>query len=122
MNMQALLIRASVFVVLCLAVAVAAIQREPATAKIAQTPSAHTFMVPATPPRIDIVVLPTVTIRPTAGDMAIAAREVVVSAPSANSGDDNPVIYAAAAPALPNLRMDMPYFSFSKVLPRVGKE
>ena len=122
MNMQALLIRATVFVVLCLGLAIATIQRGPATAQMTQTPSVHPFTAPAPKARIEVVVLPTVTVRPTTADRAIAVRAVAVAVPRANSSGDNRVIYAVGALALPNLRMDMPYFSFGKVLPRVSKE
>lgn len=127
MNMQALLIRTAVFVALCLGMAIAAMQHEPTTVGTAQAPgtrslTAPTLTMPAATALVATVVLPTVNVRPTAEDMAAAAREATISADSANSGDLSHVTYAVAIPALPDLRMDMPYFSFGKVVSRANKE
>jgi hypothetical protein len=65
-----------------------------------------------------IVTLPTVQVRSTAMH-ASAAKAPVVARDVAVDTHDDAGSHAATAPTL---RLDMPYYSFGKVLPRVGKE
>jgi hypothetical protein len=72
-----------------------------------------------------IVELPTIDVRPSAEDMADAARQTDVRMLAA--AHSVPVVAHAqlmhtVAPSLPSLGLDMPYYSFGKALPRVSKE
>ena len=58
---------------------------------------------------------------------ASAAGRVVTAAPQSNAAGprldaEETIVDARAGTALPSLRMDMPFYSFGKLLPRVGKE
>jgi hypothetical protein len=79
----------------------------------AQRPAAAT----ARPP---VVTLPTVEVRPVATRTSGAKAPVVSKAVAVQRSDDT-ATGPHAGPA-PTLRLDMPYYSFGKVLPRVGKE
>ena len=78
----------------------------------------------ATAATLPIVTLPTIHVR-----HAAAARNAgvaaVATAPTMaerhSGGVESPQGYAGAA-SLPTLRLDMPYYSFGKLLPRVGKD
>lgn len=79
------------------------------------TPSAN---APAAKP--SIVTLATVNVRAAAGHTATHAAPLTRATAAGNArlevGEDH------AGAALPSLRLDMPYYSFGKLLPRVGKE
>ena len=118
MYLQALLIRAAVAVTTGLML----------TAAILVDHTVHASAAPvaavAEPPRSAIpapVTLPTIHVHATATELAFA------SAPQ--NHDDGLAIDAAvpdmSAPSSPSLRglsADMPYYSFGKTLPRIGKE
>jgi hypothetical protein len=66
------------------------------------------------------VELPTVSVRPTAAEIADAMREdstFQVAHAIATSHTRS-----SRAPTLPSLGLDMPYYAFGKALPRVSKE
>ena len=67
-----------------------------------------------------IVTLPTVQVRSTAMHASVAKVPVVAKDVAVEPHDD--VTAGAHAATAPTLRLDMPYYSFGKVLPRVGKE
>ena len=120
MNLQALLIRASVSIAAGLALT-AAIAFDHAKVAVAVTP-APAHAAPATASAAAPVTLPTIHVRPTVSQrMAVA-----VSATSAATGGIVPAVYetddASAMNAASELRMDMPYYSFGKVQPRVGNK
>ncbi|MBU6200149.1 MAG: hypothetical protein KGI64_03150 [Xanthomonadaceae bacterium] len=120
MYLQALLIRAAVAIATGLMLTAAILidhtgHASPATAPVAAV-AEHSRSAMSAP-----VTLPTIHVRPTAADLASA------SAPQ-NHGAVS-VINAAlpdlAAPSTPSLRgldVDMPYYSFGRVLPRIGSK
>ena len=102
---------------------VAMVNRHP----VAQTLPQNALAVAAQPAPIaqEPVLLPTIVVRPSAADLAEAMRDE-----NADS-DESPTLIEAAktrtfydtiAPVLPNVRLDMPYYSFGKMLPHVSKE
>jgi hypothetical protein len=130
-NMQAVLIRAVVLLVMCLGFSVAMIGHKPAQASLAPAPvaaPAHmtAAVVPAQPPMVVMptTVLATISVRPSAAEVAAAMND------DTDSFDDAPIFTKAAQErplfdstvSLRSLRLDMPYYSFGKVLPRVSKE
>ncbi len=130
-NMQAVLIRAVVLLVMCLGFSVAMVGHKPAQASLASTPAAapgHIAAAVATLQAPMVVmpttVLPTISVRPSAAEVAAAMND------DASSFDDVPKFAKAAQErplfdttvSLRSLRLDMPYYSFGKALPRVSKE
>lgn len=120
MNLHALLIRASVSIAAGLALT-AAIALDH-TKLVATVTPAPVHVAPATASAAAPVTLPTIHVRPSANQrLAIA-----VSATSAGTGEIVPAMYqtndASVTNASSELRMDMPYYSFGKVLPRVGSK
>lgn len=130
-NMQAVLIRAVVLLVMCLGFSVAMIGHKPAQASLASAPVAapgHMAAAVATVQAPMVVmpttVLPTISVRPSAAEVAAAMND------DASSFDDVPKFAKAAQErplfdttvSLRSLRLDMPYYSFGKALPRVSKE
>ena len=73
-----------------------------------------------TAPAPRIVTLPTVEVRSTAFHATAARAPAVLKAANVQSHDDSSA--GAHAGAAPTLRLDMPYYSLGKALPRVGKE
>ena len=114
MNMTSLLVRSLMLAVFATGViTVAAFSRdERAAAPVVQTIAAHAAN--------NAVELPTVSVRPTAAEIADAMREdstfQVAHAISTSH------TRSSRAPTLPSLGLDMPYYSFGKALPRVSKE
>ena len=114
MNMTSLLVRALMLAVFTTGViTVAAFNREErAAAPVVRAVAAHAVS--------DAVELPTVSVRPTAAEIADAMREdssfQVAHAISTSH------TRSSRAPTLPSLGLDMPYYSFGKALPRVSKE
>jgi hypothetical protein len=130
-NMQAVLIRAVVLLVMCLGFSVAMIGHKPAQASLVPAPvvAPARNMAAAATVRPPIVVMPTtvlatISVRPSAAEIAAAMND------DADSSDDAPKFTKAAQEqplfdstvSLRSLRLDMPYYSFGKVLPRVSKE
>jgi hypothetical protein len=130
-NMQAVLIRAVVLLVMCLGFSIAMIGHKPAQASLVPAPVAgptHMTTAAATmqPPMVVMptTVLPTISVRPSAAEIAAAMDD------DTSSFDDAPKFIKAAQErplfdstvSLRSLRLDMPYYSFGKVLPRVSKE
>jgi hypothetical protein len=76
---------------------------------------------------LEPVLLPTVIVRPTAADLAMAQNDAaesrVVIAPLAQATPRQRAPQAQlGAPLLPRLGLDMPYYSFGKAMPRMRKE
>lgn len=120
MNLQALLIRASVSIAagLAMAAGIALNHSRPVqafTATPASSAKPHAVSVAAP------VTLPTIHVRPT------PAQRMAASQPSAPSGTGMIIqaVFEADAGVPANkpsagVRLDMPYYSFGKVLPRIG--
>lgn len=70
--------------------------------------------------RPPVVTLPTVEVRPVATRTSGAKAPVVSKGVAAERLDD--IATVPHAGTAPTLRLDMPYYSFGKVLPRVGKD
>ena len=114
MNMTSLLVRALMLAVFATGViTVAAFNRDERPA----APVTHAVAVRAASATVE---LPTVSVRPTAAEIADAMREdssfQVAHAISTSH------TRSSRAPTLPSLGLDMPYYSFGKALPRVSKE
>ena len=75
-------------------------------------PTLPTVMVRAS---VEIPTLPVVIVRADAPAQVESAREFLVASTSASAP-------ALGMPALPHVRLDMPYCSFGKLLPRAIKE
>ena len=122
MYLQALLIRAAVAVATGLMLTLAIFANHGGQAAQAATPAA-TVAKSARSAMSEPVTLPTIHVRPTADELAAA------SAPKRSPAR---LVMDVALPDLPgtstassSLRgssIDMPYYSFGKVLPRIGKE
>jgi hypothetical protein len=122
MYLQALLIRAAVAVATGLMLTLAIFANHGGQAAQAATPAA-TVAKSARSATPEPVTLPTIHVRPTADELAAA------SAPKRSPAQ---LVIEVALPDLPaastastSLRgssIDMPYYSFGKVLPRIGKE
>jgi hypothetical protein len=112
MNMNAMLIRSSILMVVALILAFSA-ARPRAHAQSFAVPAQHALATANAP-----VLLPTVTVRPSAADLAEAQQgdAELIEATDAN------VVYDTLSPSMPSLRMDMPYYSFGKALRRGVKE
>ena len=115
MNMTSLLVRALMLTVFIAGVAtVAAVN----SGDRATAPATQAIAVAST--TNNAVELPTVSVRPTAAEIADAMREdssfQVAHAISTSH------TRSSRAPTLPSLGLDMPYYSFGKALPRVSKE
>jgi hypothetical protein len=125
-NMQALLIRAVVLLIMCLGISVAMIRHNPAQASLAQAPAAVsarlTTATTALPAAVlPTTVLPTINVRPSAAEIAAAMNDDTDDAPKfINASQQQPLFDATTS--LRSLRLDMPYYSFGKALPRVSKE
>jgi hypothetical protein len=130
-NMQAVLIRAVVLLVMCLGFSIAMIGHKPAQASLAQSPAATPARATTTvaivqPPMVVVptTMLATISVRPSAAEIAAAMNE------DSSSLDDAPKFTKASQKrplldstvSLRSLRLDMPYYSFGKALPRVSKE
>ena len=130
-NMQAVLIRAVVLLVMCLGFSVAMIGHKPAQASLASAPAATPGHLAATVASVQApmvvmptTVLPTISVRPSAAEIAAAMSE------DSSTLDEAPKFIKAvqdrqlldSTVSLRSLRLDMPYYSFGKVLPRVSKE
>jgi hypothetical protein len=127
-NMQAVLIRAIVLLVMCLGFSIAIMSHKPAQATLVRAPAAaaaHAVAM-AQPPMVVMptTVLPTISVRPSAAEIAAAMKD------DTNAVDNAPKFIKAAQErqlfdttvSLRSLRLDMPYYSFGKVLPGVSKE
>jgi hypothetical protein len=122
MYLQALLIRAAVAVATGLMLTLAIFANHGGQAAQAATPAA-TVAESARNATPEPVTLPTIHVRPTTDELAAA------SAPKRSPAQ---LVIEVALPDLPaastastSLRgssIDMPYYSFGKVLPRIGKE
>ena len=118
MNMNAMLIRSSVLMIVALVLAFTATQQMPAAH--AQAVATHAAVLPSADKPIE---LPTITVRPSAADL----MEAQTGTDQSDNGsliktavDDS--FYETLTPNMPSLRMDMPYYSFGKALRRGVKE
>src|ERR1700743_2983820 len=115
MNMTSLLVRALMLAVFATGViTVTAFTRDGETA----APVTHALATRATR---DAVELPTVSVRPTAAEIADAMREDS-SFQVAHAISTSHTRASRVSPTLPSLGLDMPYYSFGKALPRVSEE
>ncbi len=117
MNMTSLLVRALILTVFAagITLAVAArTERVNAVAPIAPAIVRHST--------IDTVELPTVSVRPTAAEIADAMRDDSTFEVAHAISKSHARLSRTALPTLPSLGLDMPYYSFGKALPRVSKE
>jgi hypothetical protein len=89
--------------------------------KAAAAPSAHAAAPKVAPERVaHLVVLPEVTVRPSAEDLALAYAEPVADTDiDANTVPHSPARSRAGAS---RGAFDMPYYSFGKVLPQVSQD
>ena len=115
MNLNALLIRGTVFMVFATILAFSAIR--PVTTAHAQSTLAGATTAAAAP-----VELPTITVRPSAADLMDARADAGQSAGVLIDTAATDEIYETLTPNIPSLRMDMPYYSFGKALRRGVKE
>jgi hypothetical protein len=113
MNMTSLLVRALMLAVFSTGViTVAAFNRgEPAAAPVTHALATN-----------DAVELPTVSVRPTAAEIADAMREDSSFQVAHAISTSHKRASRSASPTLPSLGLDMPYYSFGKALPRVSRE
>ena len=120
MNMNAMLIRSSVLMVVALVLAFTATRQMPSAH--AQSVAAHVAAPVATADRP--IELATITVRPTAADLmeARAGGDQTLGAPALIQAAATDAVYETLAPNVPSLRMDMPYYSFGKALRRGVKE
>ena len=116
MNMTSLLVRALMLAVFTTGViTVAAFGRDQRAAPaIAQKVVARATT--------ETVELPTVSVRPTAAEIADAMREDSSFQVAHAISTSHTRASRASLPTLPSLGLDMPYYSFGKALPRVSKE
>jgi hypothetical protein len=119
MNMQAVKIRAIFVVAMFLGLSVVMLHRTSAQQSVAQSSPAitHSSVDGAAP-----VLLPTITVRPSAAEIAAAMKGEDTDNDQLTfiNTSQSQTLYDAVS--LPSLRLDMPYYSFGKVLPRVSKE
>jgi len=116
MNMTSLLVRALMLAVFATGVVTVAAFNRGETAPVAVTPALVARVAN------DTVELPTVSVRPTAAEIADAMREDSTFAVAHAISTSHTRISRAASSTLPSLGLDMPYYSFGKALPRVSKE
>jgi hypothetical protein len=115
MNMTSLLVRALMLAVFATgAITVAAFNHDEHTAAPVTYAAAARNASPA-------VELPTVSVRPTAAEIADAMREDS-SFQVAHAISTSHTRSSRVMPTLPSLGLDMPYYSFGKAMPRVSKE
>ena len=115
MNMNAMLIRSSILMVVALVLAFTAVRQMPSAH--AQSVGTHATTQVANDARAPVL-LPTVKVRPSAADLAEAQQGDAELVEASNTE----IIYDTLTPNMPSLRMDMPYYSFSKALHRGVKE
>jgi hypothetical protein len=122
MNLQALLIRVHVLIATCL-ILIGAIAYKQPQASAAQAPRARAQPAIAAVVGERAVTLPTIHVRP----VARAAKAAIESpAPRLENASIRIAVQttrsdgSSSSPANPSL--DMPYYSFGKALPRIGKE
>lgn len=89
--------------------------------KAATAPSTHAAAPKVAPERVaHLVVLPEVTVRPSAEDLALAYAEPIADTDiDANTVPHSPARSRAGAS---RGAFDMPYYSFGKVLPQVSQD
>jgi hypothetical protein len=122
MNMNAMLIRSTVLMVVALVLAFTATRHAPAQAQSTPTIQATAKAADAHP----IVELPTISVRPSAADLMAAAEDDNSSDPASSGtlidATATDTLYDTFGPNVPSLRMDIPYYSFGKALRRGVKE
>jgi predicted alpha/beta hydrolase family esterase len=122
MNMTSILTRALILVAFGAGVSIAIANRverthAPAIAGALKVANAQTAS-----PVAAAVELPTISVRPSMTELADAMNENDETVSAHAVPASNRPQYLRAAPTLPTLGMDMPYYSFGKALPRVSKE
>ena len=117
MNMTSLLVRALMLAVFATGVVtVAAFNRgeHASAAPVATIVAARAVS--------NTVELPTVTVRPSAAEIADAMREDSSFQVAHAISTSHTRSSSRASRTLPSLGLDMPYYSFGKAMPRVSKE
>jgi hypothetical protein len=124
MSMHAILIRSTVLMVVALILAITATRQVPA-ANAQSMVTAHTAApAAAVVDTRPIVELATIQVRPSAADLIAAQDDADETAGGGTLIDAaaTDALYDTLTPHMPGLRMDMPYYSFGKVLRRGVKE
>lgn len=123
MNMQAVLIRGAILLAMCFGLSVAMLHNEPVSGTVV-TSAAAGMSAKAVRSEAAPIVLPTVSVRPTAKELALA-----LSSDDDDSDNTATLIDVTrdralgdSSVTLRSLHLDMPYYSFGKALPRVSKE
>jgi hypothetical protein len=122
MNMQAVLIRAAILLVMCFGLSIAMTRKNPVHAGL--LPSAAPTRAENAASQVPAVVLATINVRPSAAEIAAAMNGETTEFDDASNiidtGRDQPLFTTNVS--LRSLRLDMPYYSFGRALPRVSKE
>ncbi len=128
MSMQALLIRATFMAMLVIGLSLALIHshanKHPVEVPHAYShPIARTGVVQAKSVAADLIMLPAIHVRASIDQRAGAenARDAV-SRSSRVVDNESRGLYETLTPSLPKLRLDMPYYSFGRAMPRASKE
>jgi hypothetical protein len=120
MNMTSILTRALLLTVFGVSVSIAMVNRVQ-TVNAATPVVSHAIAASNT----GIVELPTISVKPTAQELADAESDdaaPIVAATRPLRSVNRQQFIRAVTPSLPTLGLDMPYYSFGKALPRVSKE
>lgn len=124
MNLQALLIRAIASIASGLMLTAAVLIASPARTTASPAAIAPTATLAAARPQP--VVLPTIHVRPTPQQRVAAANypeaPAAAKASIVEAALRQDVSAAIATPSLRGLEVDMPYYSFGKILPRIGRK
>jgi hypothetical protein len=122
MNMQAVLIRATIMLIMCFGISIALTARNSVPTN--QHAAVAVVRAAVASSREPAVVLPTISVRPSAAEIAAAMNGDITEFDDASdfvsAAQDQPIFNTAVS--LRSLRLDMPYYSFGKALPRVSKE
>ncbi|MDR3385567.1 MAG: hypothetical protein P4L92_00825 [Rudaea sp.] len=124
MNMQALLIRATMLFIMGFGLTIAMTHQNPAQGKLPAAPTVATMNVAVATTQAPAVVLPTINVRPSAAEIAAAMNGETTEfdeVPDFVDAARNRPMFDTTV-SLRSLRLDMPYYSFGKALPRVSKE
>lgn len=99
-------------------VAGAAIERAIHETPVATAATSHVTLPKVAPERVNtLVMLPEITVRPSAEDLALAYAE-----PVADAADRTGTVPDSPMRSRAKSAFDMPYYSFGKVLPQVSQD
>ncbi len=124
MNMTSILTRALILAVFAVAVSIAVAARVERVASASQTIRINVASVSRVPePPVELA---TISVRPSAQDLADAARmdddASIATVAFDRIRSNRPQFIRTVTPTLPSLGLDMPYYSFGKAISRVSKE